>query len=107
MRMKSSVFSSSFFVSRPPDNDFDPSALQKCRDVLYINVFDQVDVDLPTADRQQDQVIHKRISRNWLGSVKIPFSNIYVNERVSNLRSIHSKEKESCVHSFSWKARTV
>jgi coiled-coil and C2 domain-containing protein 2A len=72
-----------FLLSRPPDNDFDPSSLQRCRDILYINVFDQLEVDLPTADRDRDQLIRKRIARNWLGSVKIPFSNIYVNGRVN------------------------
>ncbi|CAF0923544.1 unnamed protein product [Adineta steineri] len=66
----------------PPDNDFDATSLQRCRDILYINIFDQLDVDLPTTDRERDQVIKKRIARNWLGSVKIPFSNIYVNGRL-------------------------
>jgi hypothetical protein len=71
-----------FVLSRPPDNDFEASSLQRCRDILYINIFDQLDVDLPTTDRDRDQLIRKRIARNWLGSVKIPFSNIYINGRV-------------------------
>jgi coiled-coil and C2 domain-containing protein 2A len=57
--------------------------LQRCRDVLYINIFDEVAVDLPVPDRERDQIVKKRMARNWLGSVKIPFSNIYVNGRVS------------------------
>ncbi|CAF0723059.1 unnamed protein product [Adineta ricciae] len=69
-------------IKVPPDNDFDASSLQRCRDILYINIFDQLDVDLPTTDRERDQVIRKRIARNWLGSVKIPFSNIYINGRL-------------------------
>jgi coiled-coil and C2 domain-containing protein 2A len=70
-------------LSRPPDNDFDASSLQRCRDILYINVFDELAVDLPATEREREQIIRKRIERNWLGSVKIPFSNIYVNERVN------------------------
>ena len=75
-----------FSFSRPPDNDFDASSLQRCRDILYINIFDQLDVDLPTADRERGNVIRKRIERNWLGSVKIPFSNVYVNGRVNQIK---------------------
>jgi hypothetical protein len=86
-----------FFLSRPPDNDFDPSALQRCRDIVYINLFDQCDIDLPTTEREQDQIIHKRISRNWLGSIKIPFSNIYVNGRVNS--SIQSRY-ETCEYLY-------
>ena len=82
MRIKTSVHLL-FLLSRPPDNDFDASSLQRCRDILYINVFDQLEVDLPTTERERDQMIRKRIARNWLGSVKIPFSNIYINGRVN------------------------
>ncbi len=81
-----------FLSSRPPDNDFDASSLQRCRDILYINIFDQLDVDLPTTERDRDQVIRKRIARNWLGSVKIPFSNIYVNGRVRKQKFSKSHE---------------
>ena len=93
MREITSVF---FFFSRPPDNDFDASSLQRCRDILYINVFDQLDVDLPATDRERGQVIRKRIARNWLGSVKVPFSNIYINGRVNNIKkSFLSSKKNS------------
>ncbi len=34
-------------------------------------------------ERERGQIIRKRIARNWLGSIKIPFSNIYVNGRVN------------------------
>jgi hypothetical protein len=40
-------------------------------------------VDLPMTERERGQIIRKRIARNWLGSIKIPFSNIYVNGRVN------------------------
>jgi coiled-coil and C2 domain-containing protein 2A len=80
MRKKPSVY---FYLSRPPDNDFDASSLQRCRDILYINIFDEFDVDLPMTDRERGQIVRKRIARNWLGSIKVPFSNIYINGRVS------------------------
>ncbi|CAF3271321.1 unnamed protein product [Rotaria socialis] len=71
-----------FRIGEPPDNDFDTSSLQRCRDILYINVFDEIELDLPKTDRERDQIIRKRIVRNWLGSIKIPFSNIYINQRL-------------------------
>lgn len=46
-------------------------------------MFDQLEVDLPTTEREQDQVIKKRIARHWIGSIKVPFSNVYINGRVS------------------------
>ncbi|CAF2985980.1 unnamed protein product [Rotaria sp. Silwood2] len=75
-----------FFIfvlsSRPPDNDFDASSLQRCRDILYINIFDELHVEEPKTVHEHDQIVRERIARNWLGSIKIPFSNIYVNGRL-------------------------
>ncbi|CAF3989728.1 unnamed protein product [Rotaria sordida] len=68
--------------NQPPDNDFDASSIQRCRDILYINIFDELHVDQPKTDQERDQIIRERIARNWLGSIKIPFSNIYVNGRL-------------------------
>jgi coiled-coil and C2 domain-containing protein 2A len=76
--------------------------LQRCRDILYINVFDLVEIDLPATDREREQVVRKRISRNWLGSVKIPFSNIYVNGKV---RAFETREP-AAMFLFSWKVAT-
>ncbi|CAF0892399.1 unnamed protein product [Rotaria sp. Silwood1] len=70
------------FCIGPPDNDFDTSSLQRCRDILYINIFDELHVDQPKTDHERDQIIRERIARNWLGSIKIPFSNVYVNGRL-------------------------
>ena len=85
MRIITSDIRFCFRFSRAPDNDFDPSSLQRCRDILYINIFDQLDYDLPATEREREQIIRKRIARNWLGSIKIPFSNIYINGRVKEL----------------------
>ncbi|CAF1152394.1 unnamed protein product [Didymodactylos carnosus] len=67
---------------KPPDNDFTSTSLQRCRDIIYINVFDEVEVNLPIIEREREQTIHKRISRNWLGSIRIPFANVYINSRL-------------------------
>ena len=37
-------------------------------------------------DRDHGNVIHKQIHRNWLGSLKIPFSTLYFNYRVIKLK---------------------
>lgn len=49
-------------------------------ELLYLNLFDELTYDMNLDDRDRKTMIHKRIERNWLGSVSIPFSTIH--ERV-------------------------
>ena len=67
---------------RAPNNDYTPSSLQACTDIIYINIYDEIEVDILQDDRDRDTVIHKQIHRNWIGGIKIPFSSIYFNSRV-------------------------
>jgi len=53
------------------------SSLQSIRDDLFIQLFDQVVVDLVDDDRERDTSVHQRYERHWLGGFTIPFSSIY------------------------------
>ncbi|KXS14582.1 hypothetical protein M427DRAFT_498440 [Gonapodya prolifera JEL478] len=54
-------------------------------EMIYINLFDEVMVDLVVDDRDKDKVIHQRREKNWLGSVAVPFSFVYEQLRVDGV----------------------
>lgn len=62
---------------RPNNNDFKAETLQNVRDHLYLNIFDEVTIDLIQDERDKSNVVHQRKERNWLGTLSIPFSTIY------------------------------
>ncbi|XP_057380224.1 coiled-coil and C2 domain-containing protein 2A-like [Daphnia carinata] len=51
--------------------------LQSIRDDLFIQLFDEVVVDILDDDRQRDVSVHQRYERHWLGGFKIPFQVVY------------------------------
>lgn len=69
---------------RAPNGDYSTASLQSVKDDVYINIFDEVLYDILEDDRERGSGIHTRIERHWLGCVKIPFSTIYFQARVSN-----------------------
>lgn len=67
---------------RAPNNDYSPETLQTVNDVVYLNLFDEVVFNILQDDRQLSTNIHQRLERHWLGSIEIPFSTIYFNNKV-------------------------
>ncbi|KAK8774154.1 hypothetical protein V5799_011324 [Amblyomma americanum] len=53
------------------------------RDVIYLNLFDEVVLDLLEDDRERQSTVHQRLERRWLGSLRIPFSTLYINSKAS------------------------
>lgn len=76
------VFSFLFSFSAPNDN-YSPSSLETVKDVIYINLFDEVSVNLLEDDVEKDTVVYERLERRWLGNFKIPFTTLYLNSKVS------------------------
>ncbi|XP_072045143.1 coiled-coil and C2 domain-containing protein 2A-like isoform X2 [Amphiura filiformis] len=66
-----------------PNNDYSPSNLQGVKDVIYFNLFDEVLIDMLQDERDRATNIHQRMERRWLGSISMPFSTIYFQNRVS------------------------
>ncbi|KAH6578132.1 hypothetical protein BASA62_000424 [Batrachochytrium salamandrivorans] len=69
-----------------PDDNFRPEALCETdigTQMLFINVFDEVIVDMIHDDRERATSIHHRIERSWLGSLQVPFSTIWEQTRIN------------------------
>ncbi|KAJ3340876.1 Coiled-coil and C2 domain-containing protein 2A [Gonapodya sp. JEL0774] len=54
-------------------------------ETIYINLFDEVVVDLTVDERDKDKITHQRREKNWLGSVAVPFSFVYEQMRVDGV----------------------
>lgn len=67
---------------KAPNDDFSPNALQTINDYIYLNLFDEVVVDVLEDERQRDTAVHQRLEKKWLGNIRIPFSTIYLNGKI-------------------------
>ncbi|KAI8925641.1 hypothetical protein BC831DRAFT_263275 [Entophlyctis helioformis] len=68
-----------------PDDDFSPDALNATdigTEMLFINLFDEVVIDLLRDERDRATSIHHRRERSWLGSLQVPFSTIWEQVRI-------------------------
>ncbi|KAJ3599816.1 hypothetical protein NHX12_033770, partial [Muraenolepis orangiensis] len=61
---------------RAPSGDYSTAGLQSVKDVVFINLLDEVD------DGDRGKSLHTRVEHRWLGSVKIPFSSLYSQARL-------------------------
>ncbi len=75
---------------KAPNNDLRPESLQTCKDILYLNLFDEVVMDVLEDDRERDHTIHKKKLRYWLGTLKIPFSTIYFKSKIEGTFKIET-----------------
>ncbi|KAJ3318484.1 Coiled-coil and C2 domain-containing protein 2A [Boothiomyces sp. JEL0866] len=74
-----------FLKVRAPNGDFSPEALMEtdlATEILYINIFDEITVDLLEDKREKDRTTYVRRDRVWIGSVKIPFCFIWERARI-------------------------
>ena len=68
---------------KAPNDDLRPDSLQTCKDYLFYNIYDELQMDALEDERDRGSVVHKRIMRFWLGCLKIPFSTVYFKSMVS------------------------
>lgn len=67
---------------KAPNEDYTPGNLQTVTDNIYLNLFDQVLIDIQEDDRQRGTTVHQRIEKKWLGGLTIPFSTVYFNGKI-------------------------
>ncbi|XP_065204032.1 coiled-coil and C2 domain-containing protein 2A [Planococcus citri] len=79
-----------FSLMGPNDGSFQVSNMQSFGDSLHIHLFDEIIVDILEDERIRDTTIHQRLDRNWLGSLRIPFSTLYFNHQVEGTFQLYS-----------------
>ncbi|CAN8001529.1 unnamed protein product, partial [Ixodes hexagonus] len=52
------------------------------KDIIYLNLFDEVVLDLLEDDRERSSTVYQRLERRWLGNLKVPFSTLYLNSKI-------------------------
>ncbi|KAK3580952.1 hypothetical protein CHS0354_006977 [Potamilus streckersoni] len=67
---------------KAPNDDYSPSSLQQVTDIIFLNLYDEMVVNILEDDRERGTSIHQRIEKHWLGSLKIPFSTLYLNGKI-------------------------
>ncbi|PVD23406.1 hypothetical protein C0Q70_16675 [Pomacea canaliculata] len=75
---------------KAPNDDFSPSVLQTISDYIYLNLFDEVVVDILEDERQRETAVHQRLEKKWLGNIKIPFSTVYLNGKIDGTFRINT-----------------
>ncbi|GFT89046.1 coiled-coil and C2 domain-containing protein 2A [Nephila pilipes] len=65
-----------------PNDNYTPSNLETVKECIYINLFDEVTVDLLESERERETVVYERLERRWLGNLKIPFTTLYLNSKI-------------------------
>ncbi|XP_042898083.1 coiled-coil and C2 domain-containing protein 2A [Parasteatoda tepidariorum] len=65
-----------------PNDNYLPANLESVKDVIYINLFDEVTVDLLESEKERASIVYERLERRWLGNLKIPFTTLYLNSKI-------------------------
>ena len=51
-------------------------------EVVTLDLFDEMTIDILEDDRERDTTIHQRLEHHWLGSLKIPLLSLLSSPRV-------------------------
>ncbi|XP_058891290.1 protein CC2D2B-like [Acipenser ruthenus] len=63
--------------------DYSYSGLSKVKDKIFINVFDEIAVDVQESHCVQGCGVQTYMGRQWLGSIALPFSSVLQQSKVS------------------------
>ncbi len=66
----------------PPQSEYTAESLLSCTDTIYLNMYDEIMMDMRVNSTENKDVQQRRRVRRWLGTTAVPVAALYSNQQL-------------------------